>query len=450
MISEEGEASRTFFWTKEKALAILFVWVMQVVFGGIFYSFAQYFSLMKDSFSNSTYSYIGFVGTSLAGISNFVGPTSAWLVLNHGYLVVVMVSAVVFALGLILTSYDNMQWELFFTYSVIVGVSLGIMNHLSMAFLTDSFSSREELSYGMAISNTGTGIGLIMVSCIIAYYCNVHEYETWEVIFRYLSLLSVVIVAAAAFVVAQAPEDLTKTHANDRREIEVVLGEQRLETQPLVDDPNKKDCDLSGIDLLFSSDKRALYLFISNVVGLSFTPTPYKFSIIYATANSSNVDMYYYVPLALGFGTIISRSFFNLAAAGRFGKISSFTLHKVLLFGSLVGNLLLAFGDSSSMSVVLSSLFVCALFNNFLPILILRTIDILGHRDHHSNTGVQFFAMGLAYCLGGFFGGLVYDYAPIEYVFVASAVSFLAAIVFDEIFFFEASIVKYVVSWVKK
>ena len=419
---------------------------MQVVFGGVFYSFAQFYSLIKNSFSNSTYAYIGFIGTALAGFSNFVGPLSAWLVLKYGYLAVVTFSAVVFALGFIVTSYDNMQWELFFTYSVVIGLSGGIMNHLSMAFLTDSLSSREELGYGLSISNTGTGCGLIMISCIVAYYCNVNDYQTWQQIFRYLSLLAVVVIAAAALVVSQSPTDLTQKYASDQREVEVVM-EQRGERESLIDEGAEKTADkLKGTELLFSSDKRAVYLFISNVVGMSFTPVPFKFSIIYATADISDVNMYYYAPLALGLGTIISRFIFNLAASGIFGRVSSFTLHKILLLGSCFGSLLLAFVDSSSTSAVLASLFVFSLFNNFLPLLLLRTVDMLGNRNHHSNSGVQFVALGVAYCIGGFFSGLIYDYAPIKYVFIACAISFVFAIVFDEIVFFEASVVKYAIS----
>lgn len=197
-----------------------------------------------------------------------------------------------------------------------------------------------------------------------------------------------------------------------------------------------------GWDLLFSSEgmeTKAVHLFISQILGISLTIIPFKFGVLFGTSGIDDVYMYYYIPSCMGSGTIVARF---LAGYITSSGVNPFTVNKLLQFGCILSSLNLAFTDTASTHSVLIGLFAYALFNSHFPLVALRTVDLLGKFQHHLNFGVQSFAVGLGYCIGGYLGGFIYDVTnkSFKILFISCAVSFALAFVFDEIAFHERSL----------
>jgi len=189
-----------------------------------------------------------------------------------------------------------------------------------------------------------------------------------------------------------------------------------------------------------------MLLWVSQIIGIAMTIIPFKFSIIYGTAAISDVYMYYYVPVVMGMGTIIARFFFGwLASQG----IRAFTVNKLLQLGTIATSLQLAYTPNDNQGLVLFALFTYSCFNSHFPLVALRTVALLGDYQHHINFGVQCFAVGIGYCLGGFAGGYVYDETNQSFfwLFLSCTISFAVALVYDELVFPHESFLFYYISF---
>jgi predicted MFS family arabinose efflux permease len=93
--------------------------------------------------------------------------------------------------------------------------------------------------------------------------------------------------------------------------------------------------------------------------------------------------------------------------------------------------------------MILFCLFAFSLFSSVVPLVTLRTVELLGKYQHHANCGVQYFAMGIAYCIGGSLAGYIFDVTGGSFraVFLACAAFFFFSFVFDELAFGKYSII---------
>lgn len=443
-----GESS---IWTSHKLIVIFTAFVMNFVFSGVLYSFSEYFGLLVEKY-NVSYSLIGSVGTAVSGFSNFVSPVSGWLVLKLSYKVVIPCAGALISLSFILTSYAQYGWELYFTYSILFGVGGGILNNLALSLLVDAMTSKEETAYAMSISNIGAGTGIVAVSCFAAYFTNVEHILSLDELFRYMALLGafVVVEVLAAFVIIG---DNITMKAFDKKVGHDGTEDTADEYAPSIEEQSNPDESISllrgdirhsknGWDLLFSQEgveSKAVQLFVSQIFGIMMTIIPYKFGILFATSQLTDVNVYYYVPLVMGIGNVLSRFFFTrLVSHG----ITSFEANKILQLGGVGTSLMLTFVSADSMAGVLIGLFLYSLFTAHYPLAALRTVELLGSNGHHANFGVQCFAIGIGYIIGGYTGGAIYDATlsgGFRMLFLSVAVSIGFSFILDEMLFPERS-----------
>lgn len=424
--------------TSKQITATVLVFFMQFIYAGVFFSFAQYYPLMVKEF-HSSYAFIGFIGTSVSGFSNFVGPVSSAMADRFGYAFVIPVAGLLVALAFILTSFEREAWELFFSYSVLFGLSCGTISHLSLSFLLEVLESQSEIALAMGISNIGTGLGYISISCFVAYFANVHTILNCSQVFFCLSATGFFIFIMSIIIFIFFPLDIDKDEQHNPSTLsdsDDGAGGDSSESDnilPRSENPEAPKRTIHGWELLCSSEgTSARLLFFSQIVGFSMTVVPFKFSIVFAASLSSDVNVYYYVPMAMGIGTVIARfTFSNLAGS----VLPGMRVYQLLQFGSGVSCVILALLGTVQAHVAFVLLFlgVYACFNCHFPLVMLRTVELMGRHHHRSNFGVQCFAAGIGYCLGGFIAGEVYDLTGnFSSVFYASALIFFFSVLFDE------------------
>ncbi len=177
------------------------------------------------------------------------------------------------------------------------GVGGGILSHLSLAALLDTMEGKQEVAFALAVSNIGTGCGIIGVSCVAAYFTNVHHILTLDELFRYMSLLGVFVTLVAILVFSVISKKLeTKTYESIPNESSNNAGgqtSQKLSTSDVEQPTSETSALISqaeqttpkeqkfGWRLLFSREgfeTKAVYLFISQIIGFAFTIIPFKFS----------------------------------------------------------------------------------------------------------------------------------------------------------------------------
>ncbi len=265
--------------TPKQIAATGLVFLMQFIYAGVFFSFAQYYPLLVDQF-DSTYAFIGFIGTSVSGFSNFVSPISSALVSRFGYATVIPVAGLLVALAFILTSLETQAWQLFFSYSILFGASCGTISHLSLSFLLEVIETKKEVALAMGISNIGTGLGYISISCFVAYFANIHSILDCSKLFLCLSGTGFFIFLLSPLLCMVVPNDQRATGTNPSESVGMLCSRnkhRRNASNSSFQQIQEKVQRPHGWELLVSKDGYAARsLFISQIIGFSMTVIPFK------------------------------------------------------------------------------------------------------------------------------------------------------------------------------
>eukprot|EP01033_Poteriospumella_lacustris_P002202 gene2202-1607_t len=481
---EESSGSKVSF--SKKASIISLAFIVEFTCWGLFYSYSMFFtSLVEDL--NSSYAFMGFIGTFVLAVAYFMGTIPAMLVEATSYGVVIALAGVFLFLSFFITSYDMNDWEALFSYALLLGIANGFT-----VVVFNYFVDHIENDFNMAISVTTTaaGFGMMFFSCVAAYLL-INDIMHWREIFRVFSSAgAVVIVTALGFqyyeptkvprvvddeatagerrailteeqraaggVVSETPaaagdsEENPLTHRKHKDHKHEVPHPAHLEPEtPLSrndsdsSDPSAK-AQAHGWELVFSpTDHRALYLFISHFFAFATSFFPFKISIFYIETVSSDQNCLYYMPITLGVGMILSRSITGILQMYFPEKINGFFLMKVNQLGCVLVLLVLANMpvESVSAALALSMFGLYALFQaGTIPLVPVRTMEVLGTTNHLMNVGVQFFALGLGVASGGYTAGYIYDVtASFRWCFAYIALYVPVALLVDELCFPEYS-----------
>eukprot|EP01039_Chlorochromonas_danica_P018346 gene18346-22031_t len=119
---EESSGSKVSF--SKKASIISLAFIVEFTCWGLFYSYSMFFtSLVEDL--NSSYAFMGFIGTFVLAVAYFMGTIPAMLVEATSYGVVIALAGVFLFLSFFITSYDMNDWEALFSYALLLGIANG-------------------------------------------------------------------------------------------------------------------------------------------------------------------------------------------------------------------------------------------------------------------------------------------------------------------------------------
>lgn len=133
-------------------------------------------------------SFPAWVGSLSFGLLFLFGPFTTALCTKFGCRGVTVFGAVLFGLGLFLSSYANAVYQLFFTYSILFSAGGSCCYYTSVLILSEYFSKRLVFANGIGLS--GCGLGTLMLAPLMNYFMDTFY---WRETLRILSAASVVL-----------------------------------------------------------------------------------------------------------------------------------------------------------------------------------------------------------------------------------------------------------------
>ncbi|MEE8471820.1 MAG: MFS transporter [Dehalococcoidia bacterium] len=122
---------------------------------------------------------------------------------RFGPRVVVAGGAILTGLGLVLASRTGSIWHLFLTYSLMVGIGLGVVFPATNSGMVRWFKEKRGLALG--IVNTGSGLGTLIIVPLANYLI---LSSGWRDAFVYLGLLLGLLLLAAASFMRRDPQEM--------------------------------------------------------------------------------------------------------------------------------------------------------------------------------------------------------------------------------------------------
>ena len=423
-----------------KVLIVLLASMQLFFVGGGYFGFACYIEDLKEVLNTD---YTGVVSAGIVNIfiSYAFSTFYQQFIERTSYYITMLLAGFLIFFSYFVSSYVTTLFAFYLTWTITFGVASGLIWTLSFSVLIDFMDNLNELAIAKAVSNAAMGLGIITISCFISYYLDVHQILSFGELFRYLSIIGLIImcqtIATFEYMNVKLINDV-KPQIDSRimnESSNLIATHDNFNLSSSLDGTNDHKSQLSGWELMLSGDQTSITLFISTLLTFTTALVPARFSILYATSHDSNIYLYYYVPIAFGTGFTISRFCFNwLVSCG----VPPNTVNKIILFGQLLNNIQLTFTPEDNTTLILFALCFSGVFNVFLNLLSLRCIQIFGTDPIRTkfNTALLLFAAGLGQTIGGILGGVIYDNSDSFYwLFLSCVIVTAIAIIFDEIFF---------------
>lgn len=214
------------------------VFVVQLIFWGLFCSFAMYILDLCLSFQVKL-PIMSVVGVSVSAFANFIGPLAGISVQKVGYTPLFLFWGLTCSASFFITSYINMPsphgvpptgqvWKLFFSYSLLFGVGGGMLSQICFLYMFDQFKDEKNLKAAIGVSTAAVGLGYALWSCVAAYILypggitfiqnlynqtissdstntfaddqDVVDIERWRILFRYYAATGLVMASMSIFV----------------------------------------------------------------------------------------------------------------------------------------------------------------------------------------------------------------------------------------------------------
>lgn len=378
--------------------------LVKFVVWGLFSTFSMYFEILVEYF-DSTYALIGTVGTGVAVFSSFIGGLPSFLEERFSYPSLFIVGGILIGAAYFWTSFDTLGWEMFFTYSLLFGMSGGILSQISISLVFDAVPE-EMVGFITVGSNSAVGLGYMFFSLVSAYALYTVGIS-WQALFRWFALGGVSItVMSVSFLWSDDLKEHNNNH--DRRQHTTTSGnitsapgapadestsllrsfsEDNQGNAVVTDGVEEDDSIIHGFELLLhSQDARSL--FVSNFIGLATRNLPLKYSIVFISSYTTDNVIYYIVPICIGLSVAISRIAVGYAMMDK-EKVNSFQMNKISQVSSGIVCMCIAF---CPIIVPLQLALLCLheVVAGASVLIPLRMVEVLGKEKHSHNFGVSY------------------------------------------------------------
>ena len=173
--------------------------VMFMGFGAA-YSFGAFFHSLRDEFG-ATRREISLVFALTAFLYFALGAVSGRLADRVGPRRVIMAGGVLLGVGLLLASLTQALWQVYLTYSLCVGVGVGLAYVPSVGAVQRWFVRRRGFASGLAVA--GIGLGNLLFPPLAAWLIRT---AGWREAYVVLGVLVLVATVAAALLIERGPE----------------------------------------------------------------------------------------------------------------------------------------------------------------------------------------------------------------------------------------------------
>lgn len=173
---------------------------MQMVFSGIHFSFGVFLKPVAEDFEWSRGA-TAFAYTLLWWVSSPAGLLLGWVSDRIGTRKILVFGALVFGLGIFLSSRIANLWQFYLYFGVLAGIGRAADRAPLLSAVLQFFSRRKGLAVGITLS--GTGIGTLLFPWLARYMISVAD---WRAAFMVMGLLSWLILLPAAFIIRRPRE----------------------------------------------------------------------------------------------------------------------------------------------------------------------------------------------------------------------------------------------------
>jgi len=202
--------------------------LMQMVFSGVHFAFGVFLKPVADEFQWGRGT-TAFAYTLLWWVSSPAGLLLGWLSDRIGTRKILVFGAIIFGLGVFLSSRIESLWQFYLYFGVLAGIGRGADRAPLLSAVLQFFRRRKGLAMGITLS--GTGVGTLLFPWLARYMITVVD---WRAAFAAMGLLSWLILLPASFIIRNPKEGEAEAEKQgDRdfraREVDGILGRAGIE-----------------------------------------------------------------------------------------------------------------------------------------------------------------------------------------------------------------------------
>mmetsp|Transcript_28799 Transcript_28799/g.37200 ORF Transcript_28799/g.37200 Transcript_28799/m.37200 type:complete len:561 (+) Transcript_28799:43-1725(+) len=245
---------------------------------------------------------------------------------------VVLAGAILASAGLLLSSYVTDAWQLYITFSVIVGVGHALAFPPCPVVVSTWFKGKIGIALG--ITTAGASIGTIYLGFLFVV---VDRVSGWRVAFRALALASFVAIGAAAFIFRVPGGSGTLKRVSDILSESIMDLSHHKRERSESHDVHKKRTNKGKLQILalLKHPRFSRVCLAYLLVAFAFD-VPFVHLVRYALDENTSTDKADWLTAAVGIGGLCR--VFVMSAADHIGKERVFT---VVLFSLTISNLFL-------------------------------------------------------------------------------------------------------------
>lgn len=363
--------------------------LMQMVFSGIHFGFGVFLKPLSDEFQWSRGA-TAFAFTLLWWTSSPAALLLGLLSDKIGTRKILVFGAIVFGLGIFLSSRVQHLWEFYLYFGVLAGVGRGADRAPLLSSVFQFFNKRKGLAIGITLS--GTGVGTLVFPALGRYLISMFD---WRLAFAAMGLISWVVLVPAALTIrkpsageAEAPDENAEAKAND-------------ESGGFLGGPEK---DWTVVEVL---KNRVFWIYVATGIACCTSHSlPLAHIVAYASDRGIADLASAGVLGVVGITAAVGRLFWGVVSdkvGGRKTVMCCIMLQTLAMFLVAFANSLWAF--------YLFAVGFGLVYGGVLPMYAVVTRELFGMRRFGTVYGMHSFATSIGMGAGGLVGGYLFDFS---------------------------------------
>jgi len=366
---------------------------MQMVFSGIHFSFGVFLKPVAEEFQWGRGA-TAFAYTLLWWVSSPAGLFLGWLSDRIGTRKILVFGALIFGLGIFLSSRIENLWQFYLYFGVLAGIGRAADRAPLLSAVLQFFRRRKGLAVGITLS--GTGVGTLLFPWLARYMISVVD---WRAAFAVMGLLSWLILLPAAFVIRKPKEGEAEPESTDAKtnhtDAKGILGTE--------------DKDWTVSDVL---GNRVFWIFVGTGLACCISHSlPLAHIVAYASDRGITDLRAASILGVIGVSAAVGRLLWGVTSdiiGGRKTVFCCIVLQTLAMF-------LVAFANSLFALYLFAIGFGLA-YGGVLPLYAVVTRELFGMRRFGTVYGMHSFATSAGMGGGGIVGGFLFDFTGSYFV----------------------------------
>ena len=362
--------------------------IVSSVLFGIRFSFGVFFKSLENDFGLTRAATSSVFSLYMIFFAIFA-IISGWALDRYGPRRVVSLMGLFTGLSLLITSQANSLWQLFLSYSLLLGIGTGGTMPVLMSVVSRWFEKKRGLAVGLAAS--GSGLGILVLAPSAAYLIS---NSSWRMSYIMLGLISLAAVISSAMLLRKDPREIGQLPDGIKS---TVMSTRKTHT--------KVNSQPTGLSLPQALKNRNFWLML--LAWLSFA-TCMNLVVTHIVAHATDVG----IPVLRASTLVSVMGGLNMVGRLATGRLSDIVGRKIpgiscAMLGA-VALLWLIWSQQLWMFYVFAILFGFA-WGGFGVIIITLVGDVFGRRSLGTIMGTLEMGFSIGAAIGPALGGFVFD-----------------------------------------